>query len=303
MSTSTIITEVMLATTRPVFSGHETFQCRHLWLKKGYDFVNAGKVFSAEDAVVELGVGKNMVTSIRFWMRAFDLMEANDQKPNEFADYLLGDHGKDPYLEDDASLWLLHHRLVRKGYATSYNLIFNELRKERMEFSKNAFVKFVQLKSDSVSNFTFNKNTIESDFEVFVKLYLGTDSSGKDKEEIVSGIFPELNLVWKIEREKSATLYHIETNGKEQLPDEVLLFALLDDPSIGMSVSLDALERDYNSVGSIFAINRSGLVSKIESLCKDNSFLIYKDDAGIRELQFKSKPNPYKILDRYYNGY
>lgn len=22
------------------FSGHDTFHCRHLWLKKGYDFVN-----------------------------------------------------------------------------------------------------------------------------------------------------------------------------------------------------------------------------------------------------------------------
>lgn len=58
----------MQPTTKPTFSGHETFQCRHLWLKKGYDFVKSGKAFSDEDAVVELGVGKNMVTAIRYWM-------------------------------------------------------------------------------------------------------------------------------------------------------------------------------------------------------------------------------------------
>lgn len=46
------------------FSGHESFQCRQLWLKKGYDFVNKKKSFNDEDAVVELGVGKNMVSSI-----------------------------------------------------------------------------------------------------------------------------------------------------------------------------------------------------------------------------------------------
>lgn len=293
----------MTITLRPTFSGHETFQCRHLWLKKGCDYVKSGKSFSAEDAVVELGVGKNMVTSIRYWMRAFDLLEGSD-RVSEFADYLFGNNGKDPYLEDDASLWLLHHRLVRKGYATSYNLIFNELRKERMEFTKDSFTKFMQLKAEAGLNFVFNKNTIESDFEVFVKLYLGTDLSGKDNEEIVAGIFPELRLVRTIQKDKPPTLYHIETNEKEQLPNEVLLFALLDDPGIGMSVSLDALERDYNSVGSIFAISRSGLVQKIESLCKNYPFLVYKDDAGIRELQFKSKPeNAYKILDRYYNGY
>lgn len=27
------------------FSGHETFQCRNLWLKKGYDSVNNKKLF------------------------------------------------------------------------------------------------------------------------------------------------------------------------------------------------------------------------------------------------------------------
>jgi len=292
----------MITATRPVFSGHETFQCRHLWLKKGYDFVIAGKAFSAEDAVVELGVGKNMVTSIRYWMRAFDLLEG--EGISEFAYHLFdNEKGRDPYLEDDASLWLLHHRLVRKGYATSYNLIFNELRKERMEFSKDSFTKFMQMKAETDLPFVFNKNTIEGDFEVFLKLYLGTDSASKDREEIVSGIFPDLHLVRAIQREKRPTLYHIETNEKEELPNEVLLFALLTDPDIGLSVSLDALERNHNSVGSIFAINRSGIVQKIESLCKDYDFLVYKDDAGIRELQFKSKPNPYTILGHYYDDY
>ena len=43
------------------FSGHESFQCRQLWLKKGYDYINKNKTFTDEDAVVELGVGKNMI--------------------------------------------------------------------------------------------------------------------------------------------------------------------------------------------------------------------------------------------------
>ena len=47
---------------RLVFSGHESFQCRNLWLKKGYDFIKNGNSFNDEDAVVKLGVGKNMVT-------------------------------------------------------------------------------------------------------------------------------------------------------------------------------------------------------------------------------------------------
>ena len=52
---------VQIENKRFPFSGHESFQCRSLWLKKGYDFINSGKSFNDEDAVVILGVGKNMV--------------------------------------------------------------------------------------------------------------------------------------------------------------------------------------------------------------------------------------------------
>lgn len=284
----------MLTTLRPTFSGHETFQCRHLWLKKGYEYVLQDKQFTAEEAVVDLGVGKNMVSAIRYWMRAFDILEDGDEL-TKFAHWLFSEDGKDPYLEDDASLWLLHYNLVRKGYATSYNLIFNEFRKERIEFNKDSFIKFIQNKFDS----PISVNSIGTDFEVFLKLYVSTDSS-KDNEDVVAGILPDLRLVRVIQREKQPTLYHIETNEKEDLPEEVLLFALLTDDNIGLSVSLDSLERDYNSIGSIFAINRTGLVQKIENLCNRYDFLVYKDDAGIRELQFKNKPDAYEILNDYY---
>ena len=47
------------------FSGHESFHCKSLWLKKGYDFICNKKHFADTDSVVELGVGKNMVSAIR----------------------------------------------------------------------------------------------------------------------------------------------------------------------------------------------------------------------------------------------
>jgi len=284
----------MEPTARLIFSGHETFQCRHLWLKKGYDYITKGKSFSTEDAVVELGVGKNMVTSIRYWMRAFGLLKDGDHL-SEFAHRLFSDDGYDPYLEDDASLWLLHYNLVQKGYASTYSLIFNELRKERIEFSKDSFIKFAKSKTTQ----DVSINTIGGDFEVFIKLYVGTDSS-KDKEDVVSGIFPDLQLVRVIQRDKQPTLYHIENDEKQLLPEDVLLFILLNDPNLGLSINIDALERNYNSVGSVFAINRAGLINKIELLCSKYEFLVYKDDAGIRELQFKLKPSPFTILDEYY---
>ncbi|MDY4917491.1 MAG: DUF4007 family protein [Candidatus Cryptobacteroides sp.] len=73
------------------FSGHESFYCKPLWLKKGYDALCNGVNFSSPKAVAALGVGKNMVFSIRFWMRAFGLCE-NDT-PSRLADMILADDG------------------------------------------------------------------------------------------------------------------------------------------------------------------------------------------------------------------
>jgi len=71
---------------RYTFSGHESFYCKSLWLKKGYDFVKANNNFNSEDAVVHLGVGKNMVAAIRYWMRAFGLLEEGNT--TEMAEFL-----------------------------------------------------------------------------------------------------------------------------------------------------------------------------------------------------------------------
>ncbi|MGB3507947.1 MAG: DUF4007 family protein [Microcoleaceae cyanobacterium] len=55
-----------------VFARHETFHQRFGWLKKGFDAAqNNPEVFLKEDATVHLGVGKNMVRSIRYWCNTF----------------------------------------------------------------------------------------------------------------------------------------------------------------------------------------------------------------------------------------
>ena len=55
--------------TGPVsFVGHESFPLRYGWLKKCVDAVAARPdVFAHDDAMVSLGVGKNMVKAIRHW--------------------------------------------------------------------------------------------------------------------------------------------------------------------------------------------------------------------------------------------
>src|SRR5579859_1269092 len=101
------------------FSGHDTFPFRYPWLKKGYDAVLAdGTVFLRDDAVTTLGVGKNMVRSIRHWCLTAGVLEevpparGGVLRVSDFGSLLFGDGGLDPYLEDPATLWLLHYRIA-----------------------------------------------------------------------------------------------------------------------------------------------------------------------------------------------
>ena len=45
-----------------------------------------GGNFNASDAVIALGVGKNMVSSIRYWLKVFGI--SNQDEPSRIADYL-----------------------------------------------------------------------------------------------------------------------------------------------------------------------------------------------------------------------
>jgi hypothetical protein len=280
------------------FSGHESFQCRHLWLKKGYDFVNKNKSFNDEDAVVSLGVGKNMVNSIKYWMKAFNIISNNDNL-TDFAHKLLSDDGFDPFIEDEATLWLLHYQLVKNRFATIYSLIFNELRREKIEFSRDNFVAFVRRKAEQEKSFIFNEKTLNEDFSVFIKMYLRSDVQNKDKEDSFSGLLTELDLL-KCYNKGKEEIFIIENTERTELPAEVVLYSILDDKTFDSSVSFSSLEMNTDSIGSIFAINRPGLQSKIEIITQKNEYIIYNDHAGVKELQFKVKPLAVSILDNYY---
>jgi hypothetical protein len=62
-------------------SGHESFACRYAWLPKAARGLGANPELFSDDekAMVDLGVGKNMVRSIRFWSHAAGVVADSDR--------------------------------------------------------------------------------------------------------------------------------------------------------------------------------------------------------------------------------
>ena len=284
--------------TKYTFSGHDSFQCRQLWLKKGYDYVIENRKFNDDDAVVQLGVGKNMVSSIRFWLKAFNIVD-NKDLPTEFGKRLFDDEtGYDPFLEDEASLWLLHYQLVKTGFASIYSIIFNEFRKEKLFFNKETYVNYLKRIGESDNDFNFNENTVAKDFNVFTNLYKN-ESESKNIEDSFTGILSEIELLNTTGKGKDEQFY-IENNERDNLSEFIVLYTILDNLNYGNSIGLNSLEFNINSPGSIFALNRLGLMNKISEIVSEFEEITFTDQAGIKELQFKNKVEAFTVLDKYY---
>jgi Protein of unknown function (DUF4007) len=274
---------------RLLFQGHDTFLCRSNWLKKGYDFVADEGDFNSGASVVRLGVGKNMVTSIRYWLRAFGLMDENDRL-QPIADRWLGPNGLDPYIEDSATLWYLHYLLVRTGRASIYHYVFNELRREGFSFSRAQLQQFIQRKA-AERKITLNENTLDSDMTVFVRSYApsGKEGGRVDIEEESTGLLQDLGLL-TISR-NDGVRYHIENLERPELPWQAVLWVILDliDSGVwGESISFSDLETAPDSPGLVFALNEKGLFYKIEEMIEQfPTAIVYSSTAGNRVLTIK----------------
>ncbi|WP_041355909.1 DUF4007 family protein [Melioribacter roseus] len=282
-------------------SGHESFHCRSLWLKKGYDFIENNRDFKSEDAVIHLGVGKNMVTAINYWMKSIGLIN-KENTLTELAHFIFGKNGVDPYLENTATLWLLHYHLVKEYHASIYSLVFNEIRKKRIEFNKIHLQNFLKAKCEE-TNTRITETTIKRDIAVFLRNYVKPSNVNKNLEDYFSSIFIELNLVERLLKfdEKETEWYRIENKEREDLPAEVLLFCILDNEKYSDSILLEDVLHGYNSVGNIFAITAKDIINKIEELIIKRRYKIdFKDDAGIRIIQFTQKLNKWRVLKDYY---
>ncbi|NVM64483.1 hypothetical protein FHW88_002772 [Mucilaginibacter sp. SG538B] len=288
------------------FSGHESFVCKQLWLKKGYDFVIENGDFSSENAVIQLGVGKNMVGSIAHWLKAFNIVDADNQ-PTTLGRFLFdAESGADKYLEHLCSIWLLHYHLVKTGKASIYYLFFNEFRKGKPEFTKPQLLSFIRHKYQEYNQRTSNDNTIMSDINLFIRHYLKPLSKTYkiDIEEDFLGLMIDLEVMETFKSldadDHLVDWYKVENKLQTDIPAELILYSILDNDGYGDSISLRDLLVGPNSPGAIFMLSEEGLYNKLLSMCTADITLT--DTAGIRELQFKTKPNKWNILNGYYRN-
>src|SRR5262245_23787259 len=274
------------------FSGHETFPFRFPWLKKGFDAVreDAG-VFLRDDATTILGVGKNMVRSIRHWCLTAGVLSEDRRdepalRPTELGTLLLADDGLDPYLEDPATLWLLHWQIAsNRARATTWFWAFSYFHEP--EFSREALTSALFQWTQTLPGKRVAESSLKRDVEVFLRTYVPSRQSRRDlAEDSLDCPLVELGL---ITLPAGGPLYRFRRGAQQGLPDGILLYAILSfwdafAPGIG-TLALNDLARQPGSPGRLFKIDESSLAERLECIEKQTSgALSYGETAGLRQL-------------------
>ena len=277
---------------RYCFSGHESFSCKSLWLKKGYDYLLNDKSFTDIDSVAELGVGKNMVASIRFWLKAFALTIAD--VPTELSKFIFDDKcGKDPFAEDINTLWLLHYQLVSSQIASIYNLLFLEFQREKKEFDKESLLSFIKRKcSVPEQKNVYNENSVKKDIQVLTRNYV-SPSDLKSIEDFSALLLP-LGLI----KQKANDTYYFNEPSISDIDLSVILYALIDKKGVDKTLSFDAIQE----LALLFCLPITKfilIIKQIEELYKGK--IVYTDNSGIKNIHFIEDINKFDVLKKYYS--
>ena len=277
------------------FSGHESFPCKTLWLKKGYDFVVTGNDFNSPEAVIGLGVGKNMVASIRFWLRCFGITE-NDES-TWLGDYLFDESkGKDRFLEDIATLWLLHFNLVFSEEATLYKMFFCGVQRERTHFEREQVLTYVKLRMVEANKMTlFNANTVKKDIGVLLQNYLLPRKAQSNED--FSSLLIDLDLIRQSSEGKG---YYFNVDGKRKVTKEIFLYGLLKlkEQEGDNTISFDTIQE---RIGLVFCMQDFETIEMLKQLAIDYcKYLAYSEVAGIKQVQFTKDLDVKQVLDDYY---
>ncbi len=285
------------------FGGHQSFHLRDQWLSKGIYQANQSPQIllnsktKAEQTMQELGIGKNMVDSLKYWLRATHLITASREGfvLTKEAHKILQ---KDPYFELDGTLFLIHYLLTtNKEEATTWYWFFNHF--SATEFEKlsltNAFYSYIQIKSER----KIKDSTLEKDLNCLLRMYQAVEYTGKKNPETETPS-PFTKYGWIEKRGEGFIRNKLNINDLNMHVFSYILGLFwtnhLKQPE---SVRLEDLCLKENSPGRIFQLSLEEMNDFIDLCSRQSNYLNYSRSGGYLIVQFNNSALK-KSLDNYY---
>ncbi len=268
---------------REAYSGHESFALRYGWLPKLYDAVASdSRLFADEDAAIaRLGLGKNMVRSLRFWGDAFGLL-APDGRAVQLtplaASILDPIQGRDRYVEKTETLWKLHWALTTRGHLGAWNVVFDEV--SDPEISRRHLTNLVRQRAIRARG-EISAATLTTHVAVFLQCYAGADQGEVVLEDTLGCPLQELRLCRMVEG-VGDQIIKMPRGPKPGLSVPVFAHILLDHwrKRLGdeRTVSLRSLLHERFAPGRVLKLDEATLLDRLEALCHAVPGFAVRDD-------------------------
>lgn len=282
------------------YSGHESFSIRKNWLQKGIRKIGAFKKGDLE-AMDELGLGRNMVKSLRYWLKVTGL--STDEPKKKIL--TLSDFGKivashDPYIQETGTLCLIQYNLAsNKENATSWYFLFNEF--NMTEFSSDDFCRALK-KWDEMNNENAKKtaySSFEKDFDCIRRTYISRLSGDEDPESNMDSPLSELGLLSQSSKDEVKKTSPLKNN----IPSEILFSLILkmrgNENESKNEIKLSSLLNEKCSPGKIFNMNSILLMNLLSEL-ENKDYLQVVRTAGLDVVRIKKQMTFEESVTKYY---
>ena len=270
------------------FSGHETFPCRYAWLPKAFAAIEEDHTAFSDDerAMIRLGVGKNMVRAVRFWMVEMSVAvkhAGGGYEPSGFAKAIFNrKKGIDPFLEDIRTLWLLHWKLSTHSVQEplfAWDFLINQW--QSPDISPSSVLQSLRRAADKESR-PPSDVTLEQHFDTFLHTYVPTRSrKGDIQEDNLDCPLVELEFINPVgERRidgtgKREVIYAFRMEDKPDITPEMFAFALDDFWTTRRSTERTLTFKDvtfgHGSPGQIFKLPEWAVRQRLEVISSDSS--------------------------------
>lgn len=301
------------------FSGHETFVCRYAWLPKAVLHLSDGKnanLFSNEDdAMVRLGVGKNMVRSIRFWAETAGIIEPlGDHKEyavTRFGQELLGHDGHDQYLEYAATLWLLHWKITTNPNGPIYQWVQMLNHWHRAEFTETEAMAFLKKNLPAKAQSQSDRTT-EDGLRVLINTYIPTRGrKGEVAEDNLDSPFVELGLLRRsgertdVKTGQRESIYSFAVEDKPGISNELFAYCLNEfwqnRHSNEQTISFGAVAVAEGSPGQVFKLPESSVRHYLDQVEQaTHGAITFQESASLQQVTRSGITGSFDFLENIY---
>lgn len=280
---------------KPQFSGHQTFPLRYGWLKKAFDAVHQENalldnkaIFHGDDAIARFGVGKNMVASMRYWATAADIIKDTGRSGRieitRLGEKIFGPGGLDPYMENPASLWLVHWELCSRATRTTWHWVFNYY--PTSIFDREHLVRGLRALSTDRDWVRVSDATLKRDVDCFVRTYAARMLSDQtSREDALESPLTELGLIRAVGKKDG---FRLSRGAKPSLGDGIFTYTLMEfwrKHTEANTLSFETVAYEPSSPCRVFLLNENDLAERLSNIDEaSNGIIRWSETAGLKQL-------------------